>query len=123
MLLAGERVAERFREALGKRGHREQPQARRLRRSRPVAQQVELLRKALGLTPSQVAEFRRPIRRRARPLRDILIWLLWKNTDYTLQELGEYFNIGYTTVGNARVRGEHSLKQNRKLRATLKDLL
>lgn len=123
LLLAGERVAAQFRQALGTRGHREQPQGRRLLRSRPVREQVEQLRKALGLTPQEVKEFQRPIRRRARPLRDVLIWLLWKNSDYTLQEIGEYFSIGYTTVGNARVRGEHHLKQNRKLRATLKDLL
>ena len=120
LLLAGEKVAEQFRQKLGKKGQREQPQGRPLLRSRPVAEQVGPLRQALGLTPAAVEEFRRPVRRC--PVRDVLIYLLWRNRDYTLLELGEYFHIGYTAVGNARVRGEEHLKQNRKLRATLKGL-
>ena len=123
LLLAGEKVAEQFRQKLGKKGHREQPQGRHLLRSRPVAEQVGPLGQALGLTLDEVAEFRRPIRRRARPLRDVLIYLLWRNSDYMLLEIGEYFNIGYTAVGNARVRGESHLKGNRRLKLMLADLL
>lgn len=81
------------------------------------------LRRALGLTLEEVEEFRRPIRRQARPLRDVLIYLLWRNSDYTLLEIGEYLNIGYTAVGNARVRGESHLKRDRRLKRMLTDLL
>ena len=123
LLLASERVAEQFRQVLGKKGSREQPQGRQLLRSRAVAEPVESLRQALGLTREEVAEFRRPVRRRTRPLRDVLLYLLWKNSDYTLLEIGEHFNIGYTAVGNARVRGARHLNQDRELKRKLKALL
>ena len=120
-LLAGEEVAEQFRQVLGKEGHREQPQGRHLLRSRAADEHIESLREALGLTHEQLAEFRQPVRRR--PLRDVLIYLLWKNSDYTLPEIGKYFRIGYTAVGNARVRRERHLKRDRKLRGRPKELL
>ena len=45
------------------------------------------------------------VRRRRRPLRDVLIYLLWKNGEYTLADIGSYFQVEYTTVSNARTRG------------------
>ena len=53
----------------------------------------------------------------------MLLYLLWKNSDYTLLEIGEHFNVGYTAVGNARVRGECHLSQDRESKRRLEALL
>ena len=97
-------------------------QGRRLLRSRPIEQAVESLAAVLGLTPEQSAEFRQPIRRRRRPLREVLIYLLWKNREYSLPAIGSCFQVEYTTITNARTQGQRHLERDRKLRRRSTDL-
>jgi len=86
--------------------HREQPQTRAVLRSargETVAAQEEL------------AALRRPGRRVERPLRDVLVHLVWRSGDRRLSAVGEYFGIGPTGVAMAAHRGEAHLKTDRRL--------
>ena len=47
---------------------------------------------------------RRPIRGIERLMRDLLICLVWKLDSFPLAEIGEKFQVGYTSVSNARSR-------------------
>ena len=55
---------------------------------------------------------RRPIRGRERVLRDVLIYLVWKEGSFKLSDIGRYFNVGYTSVVNARIRSIEHFKKN-----------
>lgn len=49
------------------------------------------------------------------------MYLLWKNGEYTLADIGSYLQVEYTTVSNALTRGLRALKRDRKLRRQLQD--
>lgn len=123
LVLGGEDLADWLRETVRGQRHREKPQARAVGRKESVAKVVQRLREPLGLSEEVVEEFRRPLRRRSRPLRDVLIYLVWKSTDHRLEALSEYFHVGYTTISTARVRGEEHLKRNKRVRSKVKGLL
>jgi chromosomal replication initiation ATPase DnaA len=55
-----------------------------------------------------------------RPMRDLLIYLIWKQGSFPLAEIGEKFQIGHTSISNARIRGEAAMQKYRKLRSKLK---
>jgi hypothetical protein len=57
------------------------------------------------------------------PLRDVLIYLVWKSTDHRLDALSEFFHVGYTTISTARVRGEAYLRRNRTLQAKAREIM
>ena len=71
---------------------------------------VEASRRALGISAVALDELRRPVRGRERPLRDALIYLVWKDGQRRLRDIGDYFNVGYTSIVNARARGEQHLR-------------
>ena len=96
--------------------HPEKPQTRSLRRAGSVAEVVARLSSALGLSESDVAYLRRPLRHVKRPLRDVLIYLVWRQGDFGLREIGEYFNVGDTAIGNAHVRGRGYAEGDRRIR-------
>ena len=119
LLLGGEVGVRKLREKLGSGVVREQPQSRQLSRSVAVGEVLERFRDELGLKEEEWAELRKPVRRRRRPLRDVLIYLALRGSDETLGAIGEYFGVGYTTIANARTRGEAHLQKDRKLRRKL----
>jgi len=98
--------------------HREQPQTRAVLRSargETVAALVEQWAEGLGIAQEELAALRRPGRRVERPLRDVLVHLVWRSGDRRLSAVGEYFGIGPTGVAMAAHRGEAHLKTDRRL--------
>ncbi|MDA1143272.1 MAG: hypothetical protein O3B01_32340 [Planctomycetota bacterium] len=55
-----------------------------------------------------------------RPMRDLLIYLIWRQGSFRLSEIGNLFHVGSTSVSNARIRGEAALQQDKRLQAKLK---
>ena len=88
----------------------------------PLADIVEHRRRALGISDDTLAALRRPVWGRERPLRDLLIYLVWRSGGFPLESVGAYFSLGYTTVVNARKRGADRLRKDRGLRRGLRAL-
>jgi REP element-mobilizing transposase RayT len=123
LVLGGEELPDWLRHAVTGQRHREKPQARAVGRQETVASVVQRVQRAVELSDEEVEELRRPIRRRSRPLRDVLIYLVWKSTDHRLESLSEFFHVGYTTISTARVRGEEYLKRNKGLRSKVQEIM
>ncbi|MDA0841261.1 MAG: hypothetical protein O3B01_31885 [Planctomycetota bacterium] len=64
---------------------------------------------------------KRPVRGIVRPMRDIAIYLIWKQGSFPLVEIGEDFHGGDTSISNARIRGDAALREDRKVRSMLKE--
>lgn len=102
--------------------HREKPQARaalRTTRATSVEALARELTAALGLSAGELEELRHPKRHVRRPFRDVLIYLLWREGDFRLQQIGEFFRVGYTAISNARRRGQVHAERGRGVRARL----
>ena len=121
ILLGGERMAARLMEALAGETPPERPQLRKLLGTKPVEELVAGFAAIIGLTADEVEGLRRPIRRRQRPMRDLLIYLVWRNGHHTAEAVGEFFRVARTALPSARTRGAAYLAQNKKLKAKLKD--
>ena len=105
--------------------HREKPQTRAAHRARTadsVEQLAGELAKALELSAADLEALRRPKRHLRRPMRDVLIYLVWKRGDFRLADIGAYFGVGYTTIVDARHRAEGHLKRDRGIRRKLSEL-
>lgn len=105
-LEACERLLERAR----LRPNREQPQARVLARPASVDALVAAEADRLGISRAELEGLRRPIRGRERPVRDALIYLAWQRGCFSEAAIGAHFRVGYTTISNARKRGEEHLR-------------
>lgn len=121
ILLGGEPMAARLRETLGGEPDRNRPQIRKLLTTKSVEEHVREIAAVAGLPDEEVEELRKPIRRRSRPMRDVLIYLVWRNSHHKLGSIGEFFQVAYTTLPAARARGESYLKKNTKLRAKFRE--
>ncbi len=56
-------------------------------------------------------------------MRDAIIYFLWKTGDFRLQDISNYFNVGYTGISNARIRGEEYLQKDKHLREKMDKLI
>jgi putative transposase len=97
----------------------ERPATKRLPDPGSVAELTERHARALGISAKALAELRRPIRGRERPLRDVLLFLLWKTARFPLSLMADYFGVGYTSVVNARIRGQAYLSRHPELHKRL----
>jgi len=123
LFLGGDLGFQRLRNKMKEDVHPEKPQSRRLVRSETVEGAAERFRVALGLSESELGELRRPTRRQERPMRDLLIYFIWRCTTLPLAEIGNYFGVTYSSVSHARARGEERFRANRRLRSKLERLL
>ena len=117
ILLGGEKMAVRLRKALGREPDRDRPQHKKLLRTKGIEEHVEEIAHVLNLTDDEVEELRQPVRRRSRPMRDALIYLVWRNSHHSLQAIGGYFRVRPTSLPAAKARGSEHLRTNRNLRA------
>lgn len=95
-----------------------QPQARALLRSAggpTVAAAAERLAERLGIGRDELDGLRRPRRHVVRPMRDVLIHLLWRSGDWRLDEIGAHFGVGSSGAAGAGRRGAAHLHGNRRL--------
>ena len=96
----------------------DQPQTRAVLRSaggETVAAVAEHWADVLGLGKGDLAALRRPRRHVVRPLRDVLMLLVWSSGDRRLREIAEYFGVGPTGVAVAARRGQAHLEANPRL--------
>ncbi len=70
---------------------------------------------ALGISPEELAALRHPKRHAARPLRDLLIYLIWRRGDALLGDIGAFFGVGDTAVHVACRRARAHLSRDRRL--------
>ncbi len=103
--------------------HGEQPQARALVRAAggaAVADAVSQCAEALGIPSDELGALRRPKRHAARPLRDVLIYLIWRRGDARLSDIGAFFGVGDTAVHLACRRARAHLSRDRRLAERLR---
>jgi len=111
---------------LGLARRREQPQTRavlRTARGATVAALAEQWAEGLGIGRAELDALRRPRRHVERPLRDVLVHLLWRSGDRRLSDVGEYFGVGPSGVAMASRRGAAHLKTNRRLAEQVKRII
>ena len=75
--------------------------------------------RALGLGAEQVQALRRPVRGQERPLRDVLMDVLWQSGQWRLKEIGAAFGVGAAGIVNARARAHRYLARHRRLHQRL----
>lgn len=112
-------LAERRRLAL----HREKPQTRavlRSARARAVSDLAKEGAAALGIRHDELEDLRRPKRHVHRPLRDILIHLVWRGGDARLSEVGAYFGVSYPGIALASRRARTHVERDRHLASRLR---
>ena len=119
LVLGSSEAVSELREQLKPDVHKEQPQSRQLNAHGGVEQLSNKYRKMLGISSQEYEEYFRPIRHRRRPLRDVLIYLVWISGRFSLNDLGRYFNVSYTAISNCRRRGLEHIKRDRKMRKFL----
>ncbi|MDP6502166.1 MAG: hypothetical protein QF886_01065 [Planctomycetota bacterium] len=120
ILLGDDRMAAGLRETLGGAPDPDRPQTRQLLTTKSIEELVGEIASTIGLPSEEVEELRKPIRRRRRPMRDVLIYLVWRNSHQAQQVIADYFHVTYTALPAARTRGAAYLKQKPKLRAAAK---
>ena len=120
LLLGGERMAAWLMEVLAGETPQERPQLKGLLKAKPVEDHVAEIASIVGLTAEEVEGLRQPIRRRRRPMRDLLIYLVWRNGHHAAHAVGEFFRVASTALPAARTRGAAHLAKSEKLKARLK---
>ena len=95
----------------------------RIQRSYCVEEWVLLFNQTLGLSMDELAELRKPVRGRRRPLIDILIYLLWNSGEHRLERIADYFALYDAAIPAARISGQRYIEENDSLRATRCDVL
>lgn len=123
LVLGSPAVADKLRRRLAGRRDRELPQwhARESHGSLP-ARLVQYARR-LGIGRRELKELTHPIRHRERPMRDALVYLLWRAGRFPLGQIGPYFGVGYAAVSQACRRTERRLEKDPKLRKRLRAIL
>jgi len=105
-------------ERLRIRRHSEKPQTRSALRSAGGASVPALATRwaaGLGISPGELEDLRRPRRHVRRPLRDVLIHVVWRGSDQRLSDIGAYFGVGYAGVSVASRRAEAHLSAHPRL--------
>jgi len=120
LLLGGERFVEKMRSLVGPDSSKEQPQMRQLQQSKPIRQTVRDIAKVIDIDSEELKELLRPVRRRIRPMRDLLIYLVWRNSHHRVSLVASTFGLKHSSLSAARTRGKEYLNRNRKLRSALK---
>ena len=93
--------------------------ARRLQTCEPVQEVLAELGGKLSLSTDELAELTRPIRGIERPLRDALIYLVWRQGSYGLAEIGRHSGVGYASISHSRKRGEEYVGSSKELQRAL----
>ena len=123
VLLGSEKLMRRFREGLHGTSDQERPQTRSLLKSQALEDQAAQIAAGLGIDPGQLQEFRVPVRRRPRPMRDVLVYVLWRASHHSVESVAAYFGVRYTTIPLARQRGLDHLRRHRELKAKAQELV
>ena len=121
LILGSSEVVAKMKEQLKPSIHREQPQSRQLNSHGSVCELSDKYRRVLRIPKREYEGYFRPIRHRQRSYRDVLIYLVWLSGQFSLSELGQYFNVSYTAISNCRRRGLECIQRDKNLRKLLTD--
>ena len=121
LILGSSEVVAKMKEQLKPSIHREQPQSRQLNSHGSVCELSDKYRRVLRIPKREYEGYFRPIRHRQRSYRDVLIYLVWLSGQFSLSELGQYFNVSYTAITNCGRRGLECIKRDKNLRKLLTD--
>lgn len=116
LILGSQEVIETFKQKLKDLPAQECPQLHQVQSQGEIEERVDYHRNRLEISQEEFQGLLQPIRRENRPLRDVLIYLLWRDGCYNLTHIGDLFNVGYTTASLAKARGANYVKKNRKVR-------
>lgn len=119
LALCSEKVIKRLKSRLDGESEESQKQARKLQTVQSIEAAMKEECRALGLSKNELNALRQPVRGKERPMRDVLIYLIWRQGSYRLEEIGKPFGVGYASVVHSRKRGQAYLKKNKKLRKKL----
>ena len=119
LILGSREAVTKMKQQLKSPVHREQPQSRQLNNHGSIDKLSDTYRRILSIPNREYKEYFRPIRHRRRPRRDVLIYLLWRSSQFRLSELGQYFNVSYTAISNCHRRGSEYVEKNRKVQKSL----
>lgn len=121
LVLGSPAVAEELRKRLE--GRRDRPQLRALRSHGSIEKRLAEYRRRLGIKAGDYAKLLRPTRHVERPERDMLIYLLWREGGYRLEQIAERFGVGGSAISHTCRRVEHRLETDRKLRRVVEAIL
>jgi REP element-mobilizing transposase RayT len=119
LVLGSPAVVEQLRRQLAGRRDRERPPLQARQSHGSIPQRVAQYARRLEIAPRELKDLLRPIRHRERPLRDALIYLLWREGRFRLGQIGPPFGVGYAAVSQACRRTERRLERDRKLQRRL----
>ena len=100
---------------------REKPQGRDILRGKGIHEITAKAFSRLGV--DDWTEFLKPLRRRNRPERDLVIYILSNLARFSNQQIGREFGVGYTAIPGALQRAEKLLAEDRRLWGMVKDIL
>jgi len=122
LILGSSEMVSEMKEKLKQSVHKEKPQSRQLNSHGSIFELSSKYSKMLGIPKGEYEEYFRPIRHRRRSYRDVLIYLVWLSGQFSLSDIGCYFNVSYTAISNCRRRGLEYIERDRKLRKLLTDV-
>jgi len=120
LVLGSPAVVEELRRRVRGATQRDQPQLRALQSHGTVDERLAYYRRRLGIHAREYASLLPPVRHQQRPVRDVLMYLLWQEGRFRLGEIGGVFGVKYSAVSQACRRAEHRLQTDRDLRRKLK---
>jgi len=122
LVLGSPAVVEKLRRRVRAVTQQDQPQLRALQSHGTVDERLADYRRRLGIHAQEYASLLPPVRHQERPMRDVLMYLLWREGRFRLGEIGRVFGVKYSAVSQARRRAERRLQTDRQLRGRLKTL-
>jgi len=120
LVLGSPAVAAQLRRRLAGRRDRERPQLQALQSPGSLPRRLAAYARRLEIHPRELQDLLHPVRHRERPLRDALIYLLWREGRFRLEQIGPHFGVGYAAVSQACRRTERRLEQDRQLQRRLR---
>jgi hypothetical protein len=123
LVLGSEAVAEDLCRRVQGLRERDKAQLRALQSHGTIQEHLGEYRRRLRIDSQEYASLLRPIRHRERPMREVLMYLLWRQGRFRIGEIAEHFGVGESAVSHACHRAEQRLQADRKLQHQLKALL
>jgi putative transposase len=123
LVLGSPTVVEGLRRRLKGQLNPEKPQLKAIQTHGSIPERITEYADKLGIGTRELAELMQPIRRRERPYRDVLMYLLWREGRFRLGQVATHFGVGYSAVSQACRRVERRLKMNRKFKTMLRAVI
>ena len=123
LVLGSPAVVEELRRRLEGQRDREKPQLHALASHGSIPERLAEYAGGLGVETQELAELLRPVRHCERPVRDALIYLLWREGRFRLGQIARHFGMGYSAVSKACGRVEDRLKTDPQFRRMLQAII